>query len=78
MNSTLIADTKLTNLQLEILKLFSYNISEEQLLEIKILLGNYFAQKATEFMDVIWDEKGLNEQDMINWTNEHNRTTFGN
>ena len=31
--------TKLTNLQLELLKLFSYNLSQQELLDVKDLLG---------------------------------------
>jgi hypothetical protein len=37
------------------------------------MLGKYFAKKATEAMDNVWDKNNLSEQDMINWTNEHNR-----
>jgi hypothetical protein len=65
--------TQLSNVQIELLKLYSNNISDKYLFDIKLLMANYFAQKATEAMDVVWDEKGLTEQDMINWTNEHNR-----
>lgn len=65
--------TGLGNLQLELLKLYANGVSEENLLEIKWLLARYFAQKATEAMDKVWEEKGLTEQDMIDWTNEHHR-----
>jgi hypothetical protein len=65
--------TPLSNVQIELLKLYSNNISDKYLFDIKLLMANYFAQKATEAMDVVWEEKGLTEQDMINWTNEHNR-----
>lgn len=65
----------LSNLQLELLKLYANRIDDRKLLEIKLLLGNYFAQKATEAMDKVWDEQHLTEQDMINWTTEHNRGT---
>ena len=63
----------MSNLQAELLKLYANNLSDEQLFEIKIMLGNYFAQKATEAMDGVWEAKGLTQQDMTNWTNEHNR-----
>ena len=63
----------LSNLQKELLKLYATNISEEQLHEIKLLLAKFFAEKATEAMDKQWQEQQLSEQDMINWTNEHNR-----
>ncbi len=63
----------MSNLQLELLRLYGNDVSDETLREIKILLAKYFAGKATEAMDKVWDEKGLSEQDMIDWTNEHNR-----
>ena len=68
----------LSNMQVELLKLYANGISEKHLFEIKLMLSNFFAQKATEAMDKLWDEKGLTEQDMINWTNEHNRRKRSN
>jgi hypothetical protein len=70
--------TQLSNIQIELLKLYSNNISDKYLFDIKLLMSNYFAQKATEAMDLVWEEKGLTEQDMINWTNEHNRIKSSN
>lgn len=63
----------MSNLQLELLRLYGNNVSDETLREIKSLLAKYFADKATKAMDEVWDEKDLSEQDMIDWTNEHNR-----
>lgn len=63
----------LTNLQLELLKLYANQLPEEQLLEIKMLLGKYFAQKATEAMEKTWQEQHLTPDDMKQWANEHNR-----
>ncbi len=37
-----------TTLQLELLRIFSRNISENDLIEIKQLLSQYFAKKAIE------------------------------
>lgn len=67
---------KLTNLQLELVKLFSYKIAENQVLEIKQLLSNYFADKATEEMDRLWDENNWSEETMKDWSNEHLRTPY--
>ena len=64
---------KLTNLQLELIKLFSYNLDEQQLLEVRYLLAKYFADKATQEMDKIWEEKGLINDTMDTWLNEHLR-----
>ena len=63
----------LSNLQIEILRLYGNGVSEKSLREIKTILAKYFADKATDEMDKVWEEKGLTEQDMFNWTNEHNR-----
>lgn len=64
---------KMSNLQLELLRLYGNGVSEENLLEIKTILARYFADKATDTINKVWDEKNLTEQTMIDWTNEHNR-----
>ena len=64
---------ELSNVQRELLKLYANNVPDEQLLEIRMLLGQYFADKATQLMDEFIEEKGLTEQDLINWTNERDR-----
>ena len=63
----------MSNLQLELLRLYGNGVSDESLREIKTILAKYFADKATDAMDEVWDEKGLTEQTMIDWTNEYNR-----
>ena len=45
------ATKKLTNLQIELLKLFQYNLPDTQLAEIKNMLAKYFAKTATGEMD---------------------------
>lgn len=67
------AKPPLTNLQLELLKLYAHQLPEEQLLEIKLLLGRYFAQKATDAMQKTWQEQQLSPEDMKKWANEHHR-----
>lgn len=63
----------LSNMQKELLKLYGTNIPDEQLKEIKLLLSNYFADKATAEMDKLWDKNHWNEQTMNQWANEHSR-----
>lgn len=65
----------LTNLQLELLKLFGRDVPEEQLLEIRDLLARYFAERATEAMDRIVEERGLTPDDIERWAHEHHRAT---
>ena len=69
------AAKKLSNLQLEILKTFSYDLSEPQILEIRNLLAQYFAKKATDEMDILWDENKWSNETMDKWSNEDLRKT---
>ncbi len=64
---------ELSNLQIELLKMYSNGISEKNLHEIKLMLAKYFADKASDAKDIMWEERSLTAQDMVDWTNEHNR-----
>ena len=64
---------KLTNLQLELLKLYSKNIPSNDLSEIKQLIAQYFAEKMTIEADKIWEEKQYKEEDLLNL---HLRTEY--
>jgi len=64
---------KLTNVQLEILKLFQYDLPETQLAEIKNLLAKYFAKTASDEMDKLWEEKNWNDDTISEWANERLR-----
>ena len=61
----------LSNAQIELMKLFSTNLSDIELAELKIVLTRFYADKATSEADRIWDEKGLTDQDMEKWLNEN-------
>ncbi len=62
-----------SNLQLELLKLYANGVSDEQLLEIKWLLGKYFAEKATSGMNNLIGENDLTQQNIIEKSKEHHR-----
>lgn len=64
---------KLTNLQLELIKVFSYQLNDVQLLEIRDILTKYFADKATHEMDNLWIENNWNSNTMDNWAEDHMR-----
>ncbi len=63
----------LTNLQYELLKYFQYEVKDDELLEIKRLLSDYFAKKAMDDMDKLWDAEGLSNDTMDKWLNEENQ-----
>lgn len=64
----------LTDLQLELLKIFSIPLKDGQLKEIKALLSQYFAAQASEEMDRLWEEQGWSNETMREWAQEHMRT----
>ena len=54
----------LSDLQLELLELYSTDVTADDLLEVKRLLGRYFGRKAIRSADRVWDERGLTDGDM--------------
>ena len=54
----------LSNVQLEILKVFSYDLSINELKEFKDLIAKYFAERAVQSADKSWDEKGWNNEEV--------------
>lgn len=62
--------TPFTNAQLEILKLFSTEMNETDLKELKSLLGKFYAKKASDMADKIWEERSYTQEDMNKWLNE--------
>lgn len=60
----------LSNIQLELLKLYSRGVSDDDLLAIKRMLARYFMKKAIQEADKIWDEKNYSNETMDNWLKE--------
>lgn len=63
----------LINLQQEILKLYAQQVSETDLLNIRALVGEYFAQRLTKLADHAWEQQGWTGQTMHDWLNEENQ-----
>ncbi|HEX8356575.1 MAG TPA: hypothetical protein VF610_04155 [Segetibacter sp.] len=68
----MITRNRLTNLQQELLKLYSTDIDEQDLLHIKSYLATYFALKAIKEADEIWETNGYTNETMKQWLNEDN------
>lgn len=60
----------LTELQLELLKLYSTNLADDELQEVQQLLARFFARKATREADRVWDQRGLTNEDMDAWLDD--------
>lgn len=64
--------TPLNKAQLELLKLFSRVTDEEELTEIKRLIGQYYANKAIKEADRLWEVRGYTQETMDEWvSHEH-------
>ena len=59
----------LSNVQVELMKLFNTNLSDSELVELKDLLARFYADKAIDKADKIWDKKELSDKDMEKWLN---------
>jgi hypothetical protein len=66
----------LSNLQLELLKLYATNLSEQQLMDIKRILAAYFAEQLDREMAALWEEKGWDDSTIAHWKKERLRTTY--
>ena len=54
----------LSNVQLEILKAFSYHLPEEELQDFRQTIAQYFANRAVKSANQVWDEKGWTDLDV--------------
>ncbi|MDY0092484.1 MAG: hypothetical protein RBT80_07265 [Candidatus Vecturithrix sp.] len=64
------ATTVLTNVQRELLTLYATNLNDDDLRTLKFLLARFFAQRAIQEADRVWDERNLSQADMEAWLNE--------
>lgn len=67
--ATIATSAPLSNLQLELLKLYGSGVSEEDLLAINQLIIDFFANKAQNEADNIWQAKGYSNELIDEWLN---------
>jgi len=79
-NQTKSMDTSLTmpfnKHQLELLKLFSRDLDDADLIAIKRLIVQYLGEKITKMADEVWEEKNWTNEDMRRLLNTHERTPY--
>ncbi len=61
---------KLNSLQLELLKVYSFEPKEEDLLAIKKLMAQYFSKKLQSNVHSAIVKKNITEEDLDNWINK--------
>ena len=53
----MITQPPLTNLQMELLQLYSLKLSDNELLQVKEVLAKYFAHRLSKHVDQLWQER---------------------
>jgi len=66
----------LSNMQIELLKLFARDLEEKDLKEIKRLITAYLAKKLTDEADKVWINKSWSNDTMDEFLNTHMRTPY--
>ncbi|GAB4031755.1 hypothetical protein [Spirosoma gilvum] len=61
---------KLSALQLDLLKIYSFQPSEEDILAVRKMLATYFSEKLTGEIQQAIDQQGITESDLDQWLNE--------
>lgn len=57
----------LSNLQQELLRVYSFEISDEDVMELRRFLVRHFGEKAERLAGEIWNHKKLNQEEMEKW-----------
>jgi hypothetical protein len=62
-----------SNIQQELLRLYAHQVAENDLLQIKDLLGNYFAKRLSTLADEAWQRNHWTAQNMDDILNDPNQ-----
>ena len=68
--------TSLNKYQQRVVELMSNVNSDQQMAEITELLSGYFAQKAIDAANELWDKGLIDEETIEQWKHEHMRTPY--
>jgi len=60
----------LSNIQSEMLKLFSVDIPEKHLIEIRNMIARFLLDKARDKADAVWENKGYTDESLEQILNE--------
>jgi hypothetical protein len=53
-----------SNVQLELLKVFAHHVSDNDLIDLRQVLAEFFSKKAITAADTAWDKNGWSETDV--------------
>ena len=52
----------LSNVQIELLKLYATNMTNEDIKELRLQLAQFYAKKSIAAADKVWDERGYTNE----------------
>lgn len=76
MDTSTLQSKPFTPFQIEMLELVAKVTSESEMRDIRRMLGQYFAKRAEDAIDKLWDEGVINDGVIEEWKNEHMRTPY--
>ena len=71
-----VLEGKLSNVQLELMKLFATDVSDKELVELKKVLLEFKFNRVTDLADRLWEEKKWTNDDMDKILKTHIRTPY--
>ena len=69
-------NTVFNNAQMELLDMMSFVDTPEMLAQLKQAISDFFARRAEEEIDQLWETGALDEQKVENFRNLHERTPY--
>ena len=60
----------LTNTQLQLLKLYAYDLKEDEMQDLQKVLATFFAERIQIHTGKIWQERGYTNETMNQWLND--------
>lgn len=68
-----VSRTPFSNIQQELLKMYTHQVSDEDLLNIRDIIGQYFAKRLSSLADEAWQKNNWTQQDMDDILNDPNQ-----
>ena len=69
-------ETLFSPLQMQLLSMLSRIRTEQEAMDIRNLVANYYAERAFDAMDALWEEGKMDEKNIADWKQLHERTPY--
>ena len=76
MEASIVQSKPFSPFQIEMLEMVSRVSSEVEMQDIRRMLGQYFAKRAEDAIDNLWEKGVLNDEVIEGWKMEHMRTPY--